>query len=62
MTRLKKNLGLLLALGWLSIAMAQILPQPASGRIDRLSHFPSRHVDARHVDVWLPDNFDALEG
>lgn len=61
MTRLKKNLGLLLALGWLSIAMAQILPQPASGRIDRLSHFPSRHVDARHVDVWLPDNFDALE-
>lgn len=33
------------------------MPQPASGRIERLTHFPSRHVAARHVDVWLPPGY-----
>lgn len=33
---------------------AQPVPQVASGRIERLADFPSRHVAARHVDVWLP--------
>jgi predicted alpha/beta superfamily hydrolase len=42
-------------------AFSQVLPQPASGRVERLAHFASQHVDARHVDVWLPDNFDALK-
>lgn len=36
---------------------AQALPQVATGRIERLAHFPSRHVDARHVDVWLPADY-----
>ena len=40
--------------------IAQPLPQPESGRIERLAHFPSRHVNARHVDVWLPANFESL--
>ena len=40
---------------------AQPLPQPESGSIERLAHFSSRHVDARHVDVWLPDNFESLK-
>lgn len=35
-------------------APAQPLPQVATGRIERLASLPSRHVDARHVDVWLP--------
>lgn len=32
-------------------------PQVASGRIERLADFPSVHVPARHVDVWLPDGY-----
>lgn len=35
-------------------ASAQLLPQVSVGRIERLAAVPSRHVDARHVDVWLP--------
>lgn len=36
---------------------AAALPQVASGRIERLADFPSRHVPPRHVDVWLPDGY-----
>jgi len=38
---------------------AQPLPQVDVGRIERLERFASRHVDARHVDVWLPDGCSA---
>ncbi|MEI6026983.1 MAG: alpha/beta hydrolase-fold protein [Betaproteobacteria bacterium] len=38
-------------------AAAQPLPQVATGRIERLADFPSRHVDTRHVDVWLPADY-----
>lgn len=31
------------------------LPHVDSGRVERLANFASRHVDARNVDVWLPD-------
>jgi enterochelin esterase-like enzyme len=40
---------------------AQSLPQPETGRIERLESFPSQHVDARHIDVWLPSNFEQLK-
>lgn len=30
------------------------LPRPSSGRVERLDGFPSQHVTARPVDVWLP--------
>lgn len=40
---------------------AHVLPKPESGRIERMANFPSQHVDARHVDVWLPDNFESLK-
>lgn len=33
------------------------LPQVASGRIERLADFPSKHVPPRHVDVWLPEGY-----
>ncbi len=36
-------------------AAAADLPAVNQGRIERLADFPSRHVLARHVDVWLPD-------
>ncbi len=35
------------------------LPSVASGRIERLADFPSKHVPARHVDVWLPAGYPA---
>lgn len=36
----------------------QPLPQVSSGRIERLAAFPSRYVDARHIDVWIPDGYN----
>lgn len=60
-----RPLGRLLA--WLSLAAVMPgaaqspadapLPRVDSGRIERLANFPSRHVDPRHVDVWLPEGF-----
>jgi enterochelin esterase-like enzyme len=38
---------------------AEPLPQVSNGRIERLANFPSRFVDGRHVDVWLPDGYVA---
>lgn len=40
-----------------SALQAQPLPIVASGHIERLADFPSRYVDARHVDVWLPEGY-----
>lgn len=39
-------------------AFAQ-LPTPSSGNIIRTENFSSKHVPARNVDVWLPDNYSA---
>lgn len=36
------------------VAGSQALPQVSVGRIERLANFPSQHVDARHIDVWIP--------
>jgi enterochelin esterase-like enzyme len=48
------------ALCWLSPPVgAQPLPEVSVGRIERLADFPSRHVQARHVDVWLPPGYSA---
>lgn len=33
------------------------LPRVTTGHIERLTAFPSRYVDARNVDVWLPDGY-----
>jgi len=40
-----------------SQAAPPALPQPATGRIERLANFPSKHLPARHVDVWLPADY-----
>lgn len=54
-----RRLGSALLLLPMSLAtMAQPLPQVATGRIERLADFPSRHVPPRHVDVWLPSGYD----
>lgn len=33
------------------------LPNVATGRIERIEHFASRHVASRQIDVWLPADF-----
>lgn len=42
-------------------AQAQPLPEVSVGRIERLANFPSKFVDARHVDVWLPEGYSAAK-
>jgi enterochelin esterase-like enzyme len=38
--------------------IAQPTPQLSSGKLERWANFPSVHVDARHIDVWLPEGYD----
>lgn len=33
--------------------------KPASGTVQRFENFPSKFVEPRNVDVWLPDGYDA---
>lgn len=40
-----------------SKVFAQTQPQVSFGTIQRLENFQSQYVDARNVDVWLPDGF-----
>lgn len=37
------------------------LPQVSSGKLIRHADFASKHVTARHVDVWLPHGYDGKE-
>jgi enterochelin esterase-like enzyme len=54
--------ALLLTLGLTEITgAAEPMPQVAVGRVERLASFPSRFVDARHVDVWLPEGYTAAK-
>ncbi|MFZ4057785.1 MAG: alpha/beta hydrolase [Ferruginibacter sp.] len=41
----------------ISVVKSQ-LPHVASGHLRRFTNFPSQYVDARNVDVWLPDGYD----
>jgi enterochelin esterase-like enzyme len=50
----------LLAAGCLLAAVAAHadVPRASLGHVERLADFRSRHVPARHVDVWLPPTYD----
>jgi len=41
-----------------SVSVTAQLPALFSGTLRRFDNFPSRHVDARTVDVWLPEGYD----
>ena len=41
------------------ISNAQTLPQVASGRIERIENFKSQFVEARNVEIWLPEGYNA---
>lgn len=51
------NLMLLLILSTNSLQAQS--PKVACGSIQRLEKFPSKFVDARNVDIWLPENYNA---
>ena len=34
------------------------LPKVYSGKINRIENFTGKYVDARNIDVWLPENYD----
>jgi predicted alpha/beta superfamily hydrolase len=40
-----------------SVKMLAQLPQPSFGTIERLENFPSKFVQPRNVDVWLPEGY-----
>jgi enterochelin esterase-like enzyme len=42
-----------------TLQAADALPQVAVGKVERLAAFPSKYVDARNVDVWLPRDYTA---
>jgi enterochelin esterase-like enzyme len=37
------------------------LPQVDFGHLERLPHFPAKHVASRHVDIWLPPDLKPSE-
>lgn len=40
-----------------SLLQAQPLPKPVAGIIKRIDNFPSKYVEPRHVDIWLPAGY-----
>ncbi|MBV8632986.1 MAG: esterase family protein [Burkholderiaceae bacterium] len=40
---------------------AEQLPQPAWGKVERIANFPSKYVDQRNIDVWLPPDYSAAK-
>lgn len=36
---------------------AQELPRVANGNISRIINFPSRYIEARNIDIWLPEGY-----
>ncbi len=37
---------------------AQNPPKVVAGNIERIENFASRFVEPRHIDIWLPENYD----
>lgn len=57
MNHLQSGLLALLGLCASVPALSQPLSVVTIGTIERLDKFPSRYVEARHVDVWLPPGY-----
>lgn len=55
---MKQLLNLTLLLISNTIMMGQI-PKVSSGHLERHTNFQSEYVDARNVDVWLPEDYSS---
>ncbi len=55
-----KKIIFLIPILFVFLIQAQI-PQVSSGSIKRIENFTSRFVDARNVDIWLPDAYSDKE-
>jgi enterochelin esterase-like enzyme len=53
-----KPILLLLLVFTVGFLMAQSAQQASSGRIDHLENFPSKLVEPRNIDIWLPEGYD----
>lgn len=42
-----------------TFAQAQ-LPKVSAGRLIRIDSFPSQYLDARKIDIWLPETYDGI--
>ncbi|MCO6476678.1 MAG: alpha/beta hydrolase, partial [Phaeodactylibacter sp.] len=40
------------------LSNAQNLQKVSAGKVDRIENFASRFVEPRHIDIWLPENYD----
>ncbi len=56
---MKINLCLFLAVLFPFNSFSQTLPKVSSGTIKRFENFQSAFVDARTVDVWMPDGYSS---
>lgn len=54
---MKIHLSFLLSIGTILSMASQNIPNLSSGKIERIEKFQSKFVDARTVDVWLPDGY-----
>lgn len=54
-----KNFIAALSLSVICCSLYGQLPKVTCGSVTRLENFPSKYVDARNIDVWLPDGYSA---
>lgn len=56
---MKKQIAITGALMMLSILAIARAPEVSAGTIRRLENFPSKYVQPRNVDVWLPEGYNS---
>jgi enterochelin esterase-like enzyme len=54
------KISIIVALFFTCFLYCQV-PKVSSGKIERFENFPSQYVDARNIDVWLPDGYSDKE-
>lgn len=58
---MKQNIFFVLFLIIHSTILYSQLPTVTAGTIKRLENFSSQYIDARNIDIWLPDNYTEKE-
>ncbi len=48
---------LMLVVTWNVQAQQEEIPEVTTGKIERLANFSSKYVDARNIDIWLPEGY-----